>query len=86
MQVAALERLYSNDDALLLRNYCKEFEVFGLGGVHQAVAVAFRAIEAIIGGDLSTDRLLAGGLFDGGSMSCGDENHLAAILVGVETY
>ena len=48
------------------------------------MAVAFGAVEAIVGRNLSADALLAGSLFDGGSVTFGDEDHLAAVFMGVE--
>ena len=76
--------LINSWSSLLLRDDGEEFEGFGLGGVHQAVAVAFGAVEAIVGRNLSADALLAGSLFDGGSVTFGDEDHLAAVFMGVE--
>ena len=49
------------------------------------MTVAFRAIEAVALADFSADAFFARGLFDGGSLTLGDENHLTAVLVSMES-
>ena len=68
----------------MLRNDSEEFEVSGLRSVLQAMAVAFRAIEAVALDYFFADAFFSRSLLNGDSLTLGDENHLTAVFVSMK--